>query len=126
MHNYYGEFRLGHGDPLFKAAMSHWPCTTTDYSLPQMPDSPRLHAQARSKSLGASSSSCRAIVEAAGTDLMDPSSVASLWPFADIVQLDHLNLEAALTKERRFVLLDSSGRPIAEADDDIEELYSDF
>jgi hypothetical protein len=36
LHNYYSEFRLGHGDPLLKAAMSQWPCTTTDFSDPEI------------------------------------------------------------------------------------------
>ena len=30
LHSYYNEFRLGHGDPLIKAAMRSWPCTTVD------------------------------------------------------------------------------------------------
>lgn len=30
LHNYYGEFRMGHGDPLMKASMEGWNCTTVD------------------------------------------------------------------------------------------------
>jgi hypothetical protein len=131
MHNYYGEFRLGHGDPLFKAAMKRWDCTTTDYSVPEIPDIPKIHAQARSKSLGATPtvSSCRALMESTGRDIVAAPSSSSMWPFVDIVELDHLQLEAAMVKERRFVLLDEQGRPVAEAEDDddnIEEIYSDF
>jgi hypothetical protein len=31
-----------------------------------------------------------------------------------------------MVKERRFVMLDESGHTVAEADDDVEEIYSDF
>eukprot|EP00980_Cylindrotheca_fusiformis_P008903 scaffold1900_cov123-Cylindrotheca_fusiformis.AAC.29 len=34
LHNYYSEFRLGQGDPLMKAAMKQWPCTTTEDEEP--------------------------------------------------------------------------------------------
>lgn len=29
LHNYYSEFRLGHGDPLMKSSMESWPYTST-------------------------------------------------------------------------------------------------
>ena len=30
LHNYYSEFRVGQGDPLMKASMEGWSCTTVD------------------------------------------------------------------------------------------------
>mmetsp|Transcript_18483 Transcript_18483/g.45804 ORF Transcript_18483/g.45804 Transcript_18483/m.45804 type:complete len:124 (-) Transcript_18483:127-498(-) len=30
LHNYYSEFRIGQGDPLLKASMEGWSCTTVD------------------------------------------------------------------------------------------------
>jgi hypothetical protein len=94
LHNYYGEFRLGQGDPLLKAAMDHWPCTTTDFSDPVVTPNRKNRP-----------ASC--------TALMDPASVASLLPFNDILMLHHLDLEHEHTvRERRFVLLDEQGHEL--------------
>jgi hypothetical protein len=69
LHNYYSEFRLGHGDPLLKAAMRNWPHTTTEYSSPDPP--------CKSKSVPAGS--C--------TTLFDPSSVTFKLPISDVALL---------------------------------------
>jgi hypothetical protein len=92
LHSYYGEFRLGHGDPLLKAAMQRWPCTTTDFAEPES-----LH---RKTSVGDGSCST----------LVNPCSSASMMPFNDIFKLNHLDLEHENTvRERRFVLVDDDG-----------------
>mmetsp|Transcript_43333 Transcript_43333/g.105008 ORF Transcript_43333/g.105008 Transcript_43333/m.105008 type:complete len:233 (+) Transcript_43333:332-1030(+) len=131
MHTYYNEFRLGHGDPLIKAAMKRWPCATTDYSLPECPDSPKIHNQRKQMKLQRAqgspvSVSCRTLSESVPRDLVNVPTSSNMWPFVDIVELDHLNLEQACVKERRFVMLDGQGHTVAEAEDDVEELYSDF
>jgi hypothetical protein len=89
LHSYYGEFRLGQGDPLFKAAMSQWPCTTTDFTDPEVTPQRRVK-------------SCTAVFE--------PSS---MMPFNDIVHLQHLDLEHENTmRERRFTMLDDEGHEV--------------
>ncbi|KAL3905587.1 MAG: hypothetical protein SGARI_004388 [Bacillariaceae sp.] len=94
LHSYYGEFRLGQGDPLLKSAMRQWPCTTTDFSDPE--SSNPSHSRGVTKSC---------------TALMDPSS---MMPFNDIVNLQHLDLEHEGTvRERRFVILDEDGNELA-------------
>jgi hypothetical protein len=97
LHNYYGEFRLGQGDPLMKAAMEQWPCTTTDFSEPVVnPNRKKRPA------------SC--------TALLDPAFGASLLPFNDIVRLEHLDLDHEHTiRERRFILLDDQGNEVGES-----------
>lgn len=98
LHSYYGEFRLGHGDPLFKAAMQRWPCTTTDFTEPES------IANHRKRSDG----SCNV--------LMDPSAAATVMPFNDIVRLNHLDLEHENTvTERRYVLVDEDGNELGGA-----------
>ncbi len=92
LHNYYSEFRLGHGDPLLKAAMSNWPNTTTDCSSP---DSPRSSKSVRG-------GSC--------TALMDPSFTISKMPFSDVVPVHKLVLaQDDCVGERRFILVDEEG-----------------
>jgi hypothetical protein len=94
LHNYYGEFRLGHGDPLFKAVMQQWPCTTTEFCEPESSSNYR-----KRKLSTAGDGSC--------TTLLTPS--ATMMPFNDIVKLDHFKLEEHddnLVRERRFVILD--------------------
>jgi hypothetical protein len=90
LHSYYGEFRLGHGDPLFKAAMQQWPCTTTDFAEPET-------TATRKTSFG--DGSCTSL-----------TCAASMMPFNDILKLDQLGLEHENTvRERRYVLLDDEG-----------------
>lgn len=92
LHNYYSEFRLGHGDPLLKAAMSTWPHTTTEYSSPTSPRS--------SKAVRAGS--C--------TTLLDPSSGSCKLPIPDGALLHEPELAGDESDgERRFVLVDEDG-----------------
>jgi hypothetical protein len=90
LHSYYGEFRLGHGDPLFKAAMQQWPCTTTDFAEPE--------------------TSTTRKISSGDIFCLSPHSAASMMPFNDILKLDQLGLEHESTVvERRYVLLDEEG-----------------
>lgn len=73
LHNYYSEFRLGHGDPLLKASMGSWPNTTTDFADPVSPHNP--------KSTRAGSCST----------LMDASLLPSHLPFVDVVPFEDLH-----------------------------------
>ncbi|KAG7351914.1 hypothetical protein IV203_007962 [Nitzschia inconspicua] len=92
LHSYYGEFRLGHGDPLFKAAMQQWPCTTTEFCEPE------------------SNHRKRKLRDGSCTTLVNHLATASMMPFNDIVKLNHLDLEhESIVRERRFVLLDEDG-----------------
>ena len=67
LHNYYKEFRLGQGDPLMKAAMEKWPCTTTSGD--------------EDKGLQHGERPC--------TTLCDPMSGHEMWSSNDVVHIEH-------------------------------------
>jgi hypothetical protein len=104
LHNYYSEFRLGHGDPLMKASMKKWPFTTTgdeDKEAEQQKQEPAV----RTRSLG----------HYPDHTLADPSSGHHFWSFNDVVHIDQEGKlvgtkrgdddAPAEAKERRFVIV---------------------